>query len=129
MADKLVCVEIGYFFRLQWLIEDDDYDTGAILGENYPKNVSTAKKNLEKENISTEEKIDCIALIAAEETKGMMKDSDGYYWETKKEAREALKYIKASIKNFKEDKTNWPDWTKKALLNNWKPPKNWKPSY
>ena len=106
-----------YHWRLQWFFPDDD-DIGAILGDElYTEEQLNKNKSEDREHI--------LATITASRTVGVEHDRNGFAWQSKKDATNALRAIKAAMKS---DQPPWPEWAVKAKAEGWTPPKNWKPT-
>lgn len=106
-----------YYYRISWYdAEEGDY--GATLGEEtYTERQLAKAKPEDWEHIA--------AVVTAGKSKGVQRDSYGYYWESRSDAAQALREIKVVLK-LKSGKP-WPDWAVKAKSAGWKPPKNWTP--
>jgi hypothetical protein len=65
------------------------------------------------------------ASFAASKTEGVEKDSEGYFWQSKKAANNALRAIKTTLKAG--HRKPWPHWATKAAAAGWTAPKGWKP--
>ncbi len=111
-------------WRLQWFIVEDDCE-GAVLGE-----YDYAKEELEthlsgKNGEDREFYIAEIAALDRSGAPGRQHDRYGHFWESEKEAKAALRIVKAALKN--DGGRPMPDWAKQALAAGWKAPKGWKP--
>jgi len=106
-------------YRLQWYIaEYDDY--GSIVGEGSPPEFVERDSDDEDALVNWE----CWkSHEVAAKSKGVQKDSGGFYWESKSLAQAALKLINAELKADRP----LPEWAKTAIANGWKAPKGWKP--
>ena len=128
MADKLVIGEghkVPYIIYWQIRADGSD-DIGAVLGEESSLTIIGYKNSLLKANINKDEREHMIASVAAMDTEGYQCSPEGFYWETKKEAQVALRYINLRLKSDREDRP-WPEWAIQAKTAGWTPPKNWKP--
>lgn len=106
--------EDRYLFRIGWYFADGG-DFGAMLGEgSVPTKAPSGESDWEH----------WMASRTAAQCKPQ-RDGDGFYWESKSDARKALVAINAAIK-LRADKP-MPEWAAKALAEGWKPPKGWKP--
>lgn len=109
----------SYVYRLAWFIVEDDYIGGTLGEETYTEADLKRKKDPEsREHIA--------ATIAASRTVGVERDSNGYYWGSRKAASAALKACKIAMKVARAG-TPWPEWAVKASAAGWKPPKGWTP--
>lgn len=115
--DKLVVEEYRGLWRLFWWIAEDD-DLGGMLGDGGPDTDGAVRVEGAVDHVT--------ALDVAPKTKGVGRDSTGFYWETQPAARKALAQINAAIK-IAESERPWPEWAKQALEAGWKPPSGWKP--
>ena len=104
-------------YSIQWWLAADD-DMGAVLGES---------TYTETDLIDTDDYEHIRATLVAAETPGVNRrsnDMGGYYWETFKAARLALRTIKSALKAAGKP---WPAWALQAKAAGWRPPKGWKP--
>lgn len=108
--DRLVIESDRYGYRIQWYIASMN-DLGSVLGESPV--ITKVKAAPESEDWEHE-----VASVAVIGSKGIERDSVGYYWESRAHAQAALKAANAAIKN-----RPLADWEKKALAEGWKPPK------
>jgi hypothetical protein len=106
--EKLKVYNHNQVYRIGWYIPEDQ-EIGATLGED------TNVKDLPADD---EHAVATKYLLSIE----CEIDSFGFYWTSKSAAIKTLREIKAQFKN-----KEYPDWAKKALVEGWKPPKNWKP--
>ena len=113
MADTLTVYQDKHVYRICWML-DSGTEQGATLGEGGDEELETGDDDPEYQ----------LSLKAAKQTQGVQRDFDGYFWETKKDASDALKFIKKVLKNPSQD--DWPEWAKTALAAGWQPPKNWR---
>jgi hypothetical protein len=109
-----------------WVIcWSDDGDPGASLGEDDTfaevKSIPTGE-DVDREYYAAEI---AAALLTPQPRRGSGMNHH-YIWETEKEARKALREIKATMVSLLAD-TPWPDWAVKAKTAGWKAPKGWKP--
>jgi len=128
MPDRLMVVEAGHGYALQWNLADDD-DMGATLGEGEePRSLRVMERLFKAGRVAEIDKEHIAATLAAWKHEGMQYQpySDGFYWETKAGATQALWLANIAIKELKTNKP-WPDWAKQAAAHGWKPPKNWRP--
>jgi hypothetical protein len=132
VADRIVIVESRYGYSLQWYLEEDG-DLGLTLGEGEThESLSKMDKAITRRGTVGEDpdgKVEhAVTTLAAWKHEGMhlAPQGQGFYWESKKGAAEALRLVKVAIKELKDNKP-WPEWAKQAAANGWKPPKGWKP--
>ena len=127
MADKLIMVESRIGYAIQWYLEDGG-DLGATLGEG-ETHQSLCKMDREFESGKTDKYSleHNVATLAAWKHEGMQHNYDeGFYWESKTGATQALRLAKIAVKELRDNKP-WPDWAKQAMAHGWKVPKGWKP--
>lgn len=104
-------------YRLTWYLPDDG-DMGASVGDHVYKDGDL--KTLGPEDV------DCaIAYFAAKKTDGVERDHNGFFWESKAMASNALRVVKAAIAAGVE--RPMPEWAATAIAAGFKPPKGWKP--
>ena len=102
-------------YQLRWFFEDG---VGAALGE-----IEYADSDL---GCIGEDWEHVAASLAAAKTHGVRRTiQDGYVWDGERDAKAALKAVRAAIK--RKDSKPWPDWAVKAKSAGWAPPKGWKP--
>ncbi len=117
MKDKLVLEEDrGGMWRIKWVIAEDDWGDGAVLGEG------TAKDWEGPAPTSREDWEHWAAQRAASATAGVERDQNGFFWESTRDAKAALRVAKEALKQDRP----MPEWATKALAAGWKPPKGWK---
>lgn len=92
-------------YRIMWYLAEER-DLGATLGDEWPLRLVEANSEHGR------------ATTAVSTSKGVDRDDQGFYWETKLAAATALKMAKAALKNRPLE-----DWEQKALAAGWKPPK------
>lgn len=117
MKDKLVLEEDrGGMWRIKWVVAEDDWGDGAVLGEGTDKDwegpAPTSREDWEH----------WAAQRAASTTAGVERDLNGFFWESTRDARAALRVAKEALKQERP----MPEWATKALAEGWKPPKGWK---
>lgn len=111
----------GEGFYIAWVFDGDE---GGVLGEEV-----YTQTDLDKARPESWEHIR--ATLAAAQTEGVtrqraqMAHCDCYVWPSMKLARQALRAVRAAIKD--RSGVPWPDWAVKAQAAGWKPPKGWKP--
>ena len=131
MADRLLVLDArreGYC--IGWWLEEDD-DIGATIGDGY--DYKTFSDEAIREKTEEDDRLHNIAGRTLEKLSkdpkwsvGMTRDHEGFRFDSRAKAREALRLIKAEFKAF-ESKTPYPEWAVKALAAGWKAPKGWKP--
>lgn len=104
-------------YRISWFV---DGDVGATLGEQ-----EFTAKQVEKSK-DTDEWEYRLCNYVASKTQGVSQDANGYMWETQREAKAALKVIRAALKDGRSRRP-WPDWAIKAKAAGWTPPNGWTP--
>lgn len=119
--DKLI-VEDGndYKYRLWWFIAEEQ-DIGGCVGEG-----GVREDEPKTPNDAVEQADYFAAIRAAKASPNVLRDSLGFYWESRSEAEAARRLCNVEIKVAQSDKP-WPDWAKQALNAGWKAPKGWKP--
>lgn len=137
MKDKLGIVEENYVYRIKWFIAGDEWDSGAILGQESKEELikmretwnalieNTASASLDPETLEH-----IAATIGALES--AVVDSTGFYWESMFGARRAIAQANGNIRLARDVlETNtgksYSGWEKIALSHGWKPPKGWIP--
>jgi hypothetical protein len=129
MKDRLMVVETRQGYTLQWNLGDED-DMGATLGEcEDRKSLHKLEQDFKSGKVAEVDKEHVAATLAAwkhEDVQYSTYDRDGFYWETKAGATQALRLANIAIKELKDNKP-WPDWAKQAAAHGWKPPKGWQP--
>lgn len=128
MADKLVIIDDRWCWRIVWEIDDGD-DIGAHLGD-MPKKLFYAPQPPNRDDaegwLAEHEAIAIYNEAKAARDDSVTRDSDGFGWESQRDAKDALRRIKAAIK-IGLSKRPWPQWAKEALKNGWRAPKGWQP--
>jgi len=109
-------------WRLRWFIVEDDSE-GAVLGEYEPLSNEEIELQLSKQKGGDRDYY--VSELAVLDAPGRQRDPYGHFWESEKEAKAALRIVKAALKN--DGGGPMPDWAKQALAAGWKPPKGWKP--
>lgn len=124
MKDRLVVTEDHYMYRIVWMIAEDDFGEGAMLGQGpehkwKEERLESCKgnKDMEWEHV--------MATITAGKSPGVEHDAQGYYWESSSAATKALTMIRAQLKD--KSKKPWPSWALEAKAAKWTPPKGWTP--
>lgn len=119
MKDKLVLDQPSDFWRISWeVVVDGSYDIGATLGEGSPEDwEGDPPKSDEREEWEH-----WAAQKAASTSRGVERDGNGFFWESEKDARAAMRIVKEACKQERP----MPEWATKALAAGWKPPKGWK---
>ena len=118
--DKLVVIEDHYQYRIQWLLQDDDDDMGAILGQGGERFSAKMVARAKPENWEHE-----MATHVARQDKFVERDNEGFYWESIGRAKAVLKLINVALKD--RSKRPWPSWALEAKANGWTPSKGWTP--
>lgn len=114
MADRLIVnKDRGGLFRVVWYLADER-EMGATLGEVGDIGQGEAPSD----RSDYEHWLGCKTCHES----GAARDGDGFYWESDKEARVALRQIREALKQDRP----LPEWAKTALAAGWKPPKGWK---
>jgi len=128
MADRLIVVsgEVGGpEYRIQWELQGDEFDMGAYCGQSKTKPSDKIPSDLEEREFWAYERAGFQTI--EEGPKGYCgHDSTGFWWETERQAKEALAKIKVLAKATLSS-VPWPDWAVQAAAAGWKPPKGWKP--
>ena len=118
--DKLIIVEDHYCYRIQWLLQEDEDDTGAILGQGGERfsieQVAKAKSDDWEHRMATH---------VADQDEYVLSDNEGFYWESDSRAKAVLKMINIALKD--KSKKPWPAWALEAKAHTWTPPKGWTP--
>lgn len=120
MTDRLVLDERHKGiskYRLSWYLADEG-DIGGTLGPHYSTADLETAKNSEDREVA-------IACLAAGESPDCKRDHDGYYWDDKKTAASALRFVKHALKT--DGGPPWPEWAIKAVAAGWRAPKGWRP--
>ena len=125
MADKLVVVDSGVFYRIQWELDDGD-DMGAFLGQEKqsPPEDFYKATSMDRDYWAAERAGFQVIQEGDPDTRGH--DSTGFWWESKAQATKALTKVKALMASALSS-VPWPEWAITAQANGWKPPKGWKP--
>lgn len=114
-----------YRYRLTWYFTDVD-DYGASLGETcYTQHDLETAIELDDgtyEMVGNRQHVQATIVVQDMRPKPE-KDSDGFFWDSETEAREALRVVNTALKDGKV----WPQWAITAKEAGWKPPKDWKP--
>ena len=115
MGESLDISERLGAYYVQWVI---DGELGGVVGEERFDESDLVGASGELWDVIK-------ANLTASKTDGVQRDSTGYYWDSPRLARSALRAIRAALR----DKTSkpWPDWAIAASAAGWKAPKGWKP--
>jgi hypothetical protein len=108
-----------HLWRIYWeVVCEGSYDIGATLGEG----PGTDWKGPAPKSNEDGEWDHWMAQRAASVSDGVEQDHNGFFWESKRAARSALRVINEALKHQKP----MPEWAQKALAAGWKPPKGWR---
>ena len=128
MADKLAITtgrDVPYV--IYWSVELDDYDdVGAVLGEESEADRVAYARRIKDSGEDGTDREYMVSVLAAMESPGVKHNGAVFYWETLREAQQALRFINLRLKVAKKE-IPWPDWAIRAKAAGWTPPKNWKP--
>lgn len=114
MATTLGIIDDGrYKYRLGWFADGEE---GGWLGQDPRDGKGTPP-------VDRDSWEHWAASKAVGELTSTERDVSGFYWESDKAARFALRAAKLALKH----KRPLPSWAKTAIANGWKPPKGWKP--
>lgn len=138
MADKLGISADGCVYRLAWLIEEDGFDCGSLVGEDFygsSKSPEMRRKAadrllLKASKASLENYEVRIVDLAVCTMPEAIEDDGAAAFETLTQARKALSVARAAQKQARlewEQKRPWPEWAQKATAAGWKAPKGWTP--
>jgi hypothetical protein len=104
-------------YRMYWYLPEDG-DVGGVIGDIQFTEAALIAMTGEYRECA-------VAHLSAMKTLGVIRDRDGFWWESESAAKAALRIVKAALKA--DGGAPMPDWANKALAAGWKMPKGWKP--
>jgi len=104
-------------YRLVWTFPDDDYGTGAFVGDSFRPEKAPPQQN----DAAYETWVASDAAYPFSDKD--LNDVFGFVFPNKRIAADALRNANQALLGNKP----WPEWARKAKSEGWTPPDGWKP--